>query len=795
MSYLNEMRKNKKSFGFLYPLLALLLLVLVLNRKIFITPAIGPLLNPFSGVLQNGKSVAGNKEICFGLKNSIEIQFDERSIPHIFASTQNDVFFAQGYVSATDRLWQMDFLSFVAAGRLSEIFGSDLLTYDREQRRLGILSSAKTSLEFIESNPETKSALDNYTKGVNKYIDNLSEVNLPVEYKLMDYRPEPWSNLKSVLIMKYMGALLSGYEEDLSSSYLLAALGKRKYDKLFSNYFINESTNKFSLDLVSDSLSLNSYINFPFLESSSEIRNSSFNARLGSNSWVIGPKKSISGSAILCNDPHLNLSLPAIWYELQLQSDKMNVYGYSIPGTPGIIIGYNQHISWGLTNGSTDVRDFFKLELKEDYSQFRFDGAWKNTKLVIEEIKVRNNNSFFDTIFYSLHGPISSDFRFGKKEKVGLATTWTLYDPSNEFLTFIKLNKASNYIQFKEAIQHYKCPVQNFSYADVEGNIATHLQGEILMRRLNDRGKFILDGTKSEHLSKKILTGELPFKYNPNEGFVCSANSNPFHKYDSCYINGHFSELRYGKIKQLLARPIKFTADDMKLMQLDNTNRLAELAVPILLNFVREDHSSYLEKFRNWDYKYTKETEMAWLFDYWWDLIKNNTGDELKRYKEVYKRPDDLVLLDLINNDPNSNYFDILSTDKKETAGDIVRQSFEALNKLYWYKGKWGWYNNVNIMHLSNIPAFSREKIPSSGSQNSINAMSNNWGPSARFIVEMKEKPEGYGIYAGGQSGNPASKEYDGFVNDWSNGKYYKLNFFLDRIEGESKAVYKWIIK
>lgn len=787
---------KKLSLRFLFPLLLLILLTTIMNRTMVILPPLGPLFNPFRGVVQNEKSSHHELNLNCERKSLIEILFDERAVPHVFAGNQNDLYFTQGYVTASDRLWQMDFLTYVAAGRFSEILGRDLLDYDRQQRRTGILAAAKTSLEFIEKDAETKLALDNYTEGVNMYLHHLSDADLPVEYKILDYRPEPWTNLKSVLIMKYMGALLSGYEEDASSSYLLAALGKKEYDKLFSNYLIDESKDRFSLDLLKDSLTASSYIDFSFLGSSPPSSTDSFNPRLGSNSWAIGPKKSVSGSAILCNDPHLNLSFPAVWYEIQLHSSEMNVYGYSIPGTPGVIIGYNQNIAWGLTNGSIDVRDLFKLELKRDYSQYKFEGSWKNTELTIEEIKIKNSKAFYDTIFHTIHGPIESDFRYGNKERAGFATSWTLYDPSNEFLAFVKLNKASNYLEFKEAIQHYRCPVQNFTYADTKGNIARHLQGKIQKSNWSGRSQFILDGTRSDHLPSGILTYQLPYACNPDVGFVCSANNNLFGKTDSFYVGGHYSELRSDRIKQLLSKAGKFTVEDMKLMQVDNTNRLAELAVPILIKFLTGNNEKYKKKFSEWNYKYDKDSEVSLLFERWWASIRSNTWDELSRFRKVDKQPDDLVLLNLINNEPNNKYFDKLSTNKIETAKDIICLFLDSLTKSGVTSSmKWKDYNKISIMHLSEIPAFSKMEIPSSGHPEAINALSKNWGPSVRFIVEMKEKPQGYGVYAGGQSGNPASKEYDRFIDDWTSGKYYKLNFFQNKEEANSKTIYKWTIE
>jgi penicillin amidase len=786
---------KKISFNFLYPLLALLLLVTALNRKFFMVPPLGSFLNPFRGVVQNANKSTTNLELNYARNGSIEILFDERSIPHIFSDNQKDLFFAQGYVCASDRLWQMDFLSYVSAGRLSEILGEDFLENDRHQRRSGITTSAIATLKLMESQQETKEALDNYTEGVNAFINHLSDSNLPLEYKLLDYHPEPWTNLKSVLILKYMASLLSGYEEDVPSSYLLAILGKKEYDKLFSRFLIDETKDRFALKLMTDTSSTNAYINLAFLESSSQISKSPFNPRLGSNNWAISPKKSASGSAILCNDPHLPLSFPAIWYELQLNAKDMNVYGYSIPGTPGVVIGYNQHISWGVTNGAVDVSDLFKLELKPDYSQYKFDGHWKNTIQTIEEIKIKNSKPFYDTVFYTVHGPISSDLRFGRKEKAGYASNWTSENPSNEFLAFLRLNKATNYEEFKEAISHFSCPVQNFAYADVQGNIAMHLQGEILESHLKSKGKFIMDGTKSSCLSTERLTYELPFLYNPSQEFVYSANNNPFYKNDSFFCEGYYSELRSGKIKTILSKYKKFTIEDMKSMQLDNTNRLAELALPLLIHFISQDTSKYAKQFRVWDSRYTKESEQALLFEQWWNQIRLNTWDELRRFKRVDKFPDDLILLDLISNEPNNKYFDILSTDKIENAGDVIRLSFKEITEhLPPHLLQWGNYNKLNIMHLLNIPAFSKLEMTSPSSPNAINALNGNWAPSLRLIVEMGKRPQGYGIYVGGQSGNPASEKYDQFVDDWRNGTYYKQNFFFSKEEAKDKTKYKWII-
>jgi penicillin G amidase len=782
---------KKLTMSFLFPLIAMIMLILVLDRQVFSTPPLGRFLNPFIGAVQNEQGGREDKTIELGLKKDVEVRFDKRDVPHLFAANQNDLFFAQGFVCASDRLWQMDFLSYVSAGRLSEILGKDLLEHDRVQRRNGMLESAKKSLVYIEQNAESKKALDNYTAGVNAWIHQLSYKDYPVEYKLMDYEPETWTNLKSVLIIKYMSAILSGYDDDLPASYARLTLGKQTFNDLFPNYFLEQSPTDFFLNKIADSLPEKEYLDYSFLESNAEISSSKFNPHLGSNSWAIGAQKSATGNAILCADPHLNLSLPSIWYEIQLKSNEQNVYGYSIPGVPGIIVGFNDQLSWGLTNASTDVRDYHKLLLKKDYSSYMYDGKWRKTTRVIEEIKVKNDDVFYDTVFYAHQGPIFSDLSFGNPDIRGFAIDWALHDPSNELLAFLQINKAKNNDQFVKAIRHYKCPVQNFSYADVEGNIGMYFQGNVLKRAWRDQGKFILNGSRSDHFTTKTLE-DLPFSYNPAQGYVYSANNNPFEELGSTLIYGNYSECRADKIDAILKSKKKFNVKELQAMQLNNTNRMAEIALPVLLNASQKSASPLRAKFKNWNGEFTGMSQVALSFNEWWLAIRELTWDEFNRYKKGLKQPDDLVLLELIAKDPKNAYFDLQVTEKVETANDIIALALKRVEKEAHSNRTWGEFNTLKMSHLSNIDQFSRLGIKQSGHPDAINAFTNQSGPALRMIVEMSKRPQGYGIYGGGQTGNPGSLNYQSFVDDWLNGHYYKLDFYKDA--RDAKAGHKWIL-
>lgn len=767
------------------------MLVLVLDRQVFRTPPLGRSLNPFTGVVQNENDLRTNKTVSIGVGKPVDVYFDERLVPHLFASNQEDLFFAQGYVTASDRLWQMDFISYVSAGRLSEILGKDLLEYDRTQRRNGMLYAASKSLAMMEKDKETKAALDNYTAGVNAWIDQLSYKDLPVEYKLLDYQPEPWTNLKSVLIIKYMSAILSGYESDVPSSAMRLALGEKRYDELFPNFFLDHDSSSFILNTPHDSLPKSDYLDYSFLESRAEIEESTFNPHLGSNSWAIGKDKSATGNAVLCADPHLNLSLPAIWYEIQLKGDVQNVYGYSIPGVPGVIIGFNEEISWGLTNGSADVIDYHKLILKPDYSAYKYDGKWQKTVMRLEEIKVKNETTFQDTVFYAKQGPIASDARFGDPSKRGFAFDWTLHNPSNELLSFLQINRAQNNEQFVAAIKHYKCPAQNFSYADTEGNIGMYFQGDVLLRKWKDQGKFVLDGSRSDHFEKQVIAA-LPSAYNPTEGYVYSANNNPLKVLGSQVIFGHYDELRADRIEALLKSKQTFTLNEMKTMQLDNTNRLAEIALPVLLKLCGTMDTPMKKELGKWTCQFNENSHAAVAFDEWWNTIRRLTWDEFAQLKNGAVLPDDLVLLDLISKDPNNSFFDLKSTEKQEKAADIVQRALKLTEKNIGKKQTWGDVNELTLNHLSNLAPLGRLGIRNGGHPSAINAFTRDAGPSLRMVVDMSSRPQGYGIYAGGQSGNPASKHYESFVDDWLKGSYYKLDFYQNK--QEIKARYKWTL-
>jgi penicillin amidase len=800
--------------GFLFPLLALSILVYGLSIRMQNLPPFGKLADPFIGLVQceNERALYMPRSVLghTGIIDSVQVFFDDRRVPHIYARNIQDLYFAQGYVTAYLRLWQMDFLSYLAAGRVSEVVGDPFLNYDRNQRRLGILEAAEASLQVIAQHKETDTALTAYTDGVNAYIRTLTYKDLPLEYKFMDYKPEPWTKLKTVLLMKSMGNTLAGYEEDYENTNLMLALGEKQFNFLFPDFDkqgmpeTQDQTTKPNPSLLHTEMP--AYLNYSFLSRGTVGAAGQFNPRLGSNSWVVSGRKTVSGHPILSCDPHLNLTLPSLWLEMQLTAPGLNVYGVSIPGTPSVIIGFNEHIAWGLTNGQDDVKDWYKLNITNDYKLYQLDGEWLPLKHRIEKIEIRGRKPLLDTVYQSIQGPIVSDKSFPgpRPELLNHAMHWELDNASDEFLTFIKLSRTRDYVDFQDAIRTYTCPILNFTFISRDGDIALKHQGHMTLKK-NGEGRFILDGTDTRYISGRYIPEDsLPSAFNPPSGVIVSANQHPTGTSYPYYYNGYFHESRAIRIHQLLEDDSLLTIQKMMAAQLDNSNSFAVSALPILLKNTDTSKLTPEEKkafaaLSHWNGAYEAADKNAKLFDLWWQHIKEDTWDEFKAYSFHAKLPDDYVLLDLIEHDPGNTYFDRQGTDVRETAGDIIRESFRSaysddtnLNR----KGRVTWADNnqVFLMHMMNIRAFSR-RMGSAGCPNAINATSSGWGPSWRMIVEMGDWPVAYGIYPGGESGHVRGCFYADFVDHWNKGAYYPLRLYRSKEEARSSAVCTWILK
>ncbi len=783
-----------KYFKFILSSILLIATFYGLNNKFGSIPPLGKFLNPSSGIWQNDKSDIDTSTIPIeGLIDEVTIHYDQFLIPHIFAKNDMDLYKAQGYITAKHRLWQMEFQTHASAGRLSEIFGVDALNYDREQRRKGMGYGADKTLEKITKDPEIYSLLVAYRDGVNSYIDQLKTENLPVEYKLLDYAPEPWTLKKTALLGMYMADMLSGGDGDLEYTNLLRKIGKERFDLLMPDYFdivdpvIPKERDWSDWDVSKPEVPVGG---FP-LDTIEDVM-SKPHADNGSNNWVIGASKSYSGNPILANDPHLGLNLPSIWFAMQLATPEKNTFGVTLPGTLGIIIGFNNHISWGVTNAERDVRDWYKITFKDSSkTQYYHNNTWKETSVRIENIKIKGKESYIDSVYYTHHGPVSYDHTFkGGSQLSGYALQWTGHVGSNIVRTFVELNEASNYEDYKNALKYYVAPAQNFIFSSTEGDIALWIQGKF-PNKWKGQGKFLMDGSNPEH----DWQGFIPQQHNahilnPEQGFLSSANQHPVDQTYPYYVfNDGYETYRNRVINNFLRSKSKFNIQDFKDLHNDNYNLKASELLPTMITLMdiselTDKELQIFNEVKSWDYYNDIDKLGPTIWEKWWRKVYPLTWDEFYVEGEDLARPFAYQTIYLLKNNPDMEFIDIVETEKKETASDIFQLAFkEAAEDLSKWKEehgdyRWGKYKATYLGHLlQGLPAFSRFNLPIGGNSNIVNATSKNHGPSWRMIVEMSSPPKAIGIYPGGQSGNPGSKHYDHFVDIWANGNYLELLF------------------
>ncbi len=791
-----------------------LLLVYSLNTKFGRVPPLLKFLNPFSGFWQNAEPIKvkrSNAIVLKGTKETVDIRFDDRMIPHIFAKNDHDVYFAQGYVTAMHRLWQMDFQTRYAAGRLSEVVGAQAIELDRYQRRMGMVYGAENSLKGMMQDEKSKEMMLAYTAGINAYIKSLSAANLPLEYKLLNFSPEEWTPLKCALLLKQMSAVLAMGSDEFYMSNILKKFGPEITSNLFPDYPMKE-------DPIIPSGTKWDFEPLPIPPPPPSF-NQMFNTNgtpqkidgIGSNNWAVSGEKTLSGYPILANDPHLNLTLPSIWYQIQLSAPGLNAYGVSLPGAPGITIGYNKEIAWGVTNVAADVLDYYQVKFKDTtYQQYWYNEKWNNTTSRIEKIKIRGEKTIIDTVTYTHHGPVvyfqkPKDLSLVKNVPIGSALRWIAHDQSNELLTFYYLNRGKNYADYRKALTYYSAPAQNFIFASVDNDIAITANGKFPLKWKN-QGKFILDGSdpKSDWQGW-IPAVQNPTVKNPPLNFVSSANQSSTDQTYPYYINWEFSSYERGKrVNDLLKKMNKATIDSMRVMQGDNYSLFAENLLPAILPKVDYASLNATQKealilVNKWNKRFDADEVAASVFDLWAKRLFFNIWDDKFTIAGVPMRyPSRDRTLTLIVNEPQAKWFDNTKTPQKETLADLVNESFrytcDSLEKKYGSIGQsWNWANvkNTHIPHLAKIPGFGSKTLLIGGSKSTINAMSENNGPSWRMVVELGKMPKAKGVFPGGQSGNPGSKFYDDMTSTWASGDLYELYLMQSPEDDKAKIISK----
>ncbi len=751
--------------------------------------------------------VSTNNLKVSGLSKPVTVRRDARSIPFIEASNDADLYFTQGYITASDRLWQMDLLRRISRGELAEIFGKQVLEEDKRWRRYGFSKIAEESLKTL--NPSLKTALENYARGVNAYIATLDKDSMPPEFKILQYQPSPWKPSDTLCIGKILAdGLSSTWRQDLIRA-TIQNQPKEKLADLTNNttpfdvilYGKDNGKKQISISGIKSQIQITDD-DLRFAEMDAKIRETSLSKAglyaedlAASNNWVISGKRTADGKPILANDPHLQPAAPGIWYLTHLSTPDMRVSGVTFPGVPGIVLGHNENIAWGATNVGPDVQDLYR-ETFNDKGEYKTPEGWKKIVIRKEEIKVRTNLLSPVTETQTLdveetrNGAIITD-EIGQK----FALKWTARDPQNqEFEAFFKMNRARNWTDFQTALKSYGGASQNFVFADVKGNIGWYAAGKIPIRRTGD-GALPYDGATTDgDWTGFIPFDELPHLYNPPEGFIVTANQRTVgtdYKYYGAMTRDAANPWRARRIYELLKNNTKVTMDDVRDIQHDvYSNVYAELANEIVKAQAASPET--LAVLKTFDGKMTADSKAGLIVN----EIRNCVANKIAADNKIPLLPVRERLLFWIIKDKTArwlpkgfaNYTELLKTCDKES-----RLSLADVKRFGADEANWRWGNSfvANFQHpLAVVPLIGSQFLvrytnvngsgltPNVGSYVSMRhiASPGNWD-ATRHVIPL------------GESGNPSSPYFKDQFESWRTGTPAIFAFTKEAVGKATKEI------
>ncbi len=753
-------------------------------------------------VIKSFPTVDGDVRIA-GLESAVTIQRDDYGVAHISAKNEHDLFFAQGYVHAQDRLWQMDISRRAGQGRLSEVLGSSALKFDRLFRTIGILGIA----EKLEQNlhPDSRRVLEAYSDGVNAFIES-HHGKFPIEFDMLNYSPEKWKPVHSLLVARLMAWELNiSWYTDLVLGDLYKTLGEEKAREIFPTYPENAPVivpKELRAKYLSQDMTR-------LIDADVEFRKffGTTGTHIGSNAWAVGPEKSVNGKAMLANDPHLGFSAPSKWYEVHLRGGEFNVAGVSLPGTPMIVIGHNQKIAWGLTNVMADDADFY-FEMTNSAGEYYFKDTWRPMTVVQDTILVKDSSSVILVTKSTHHGPVINDVNAtgSMTNDVLMTMRWTGQDLSDELYSLILINKANNWAEFKNGVKEFTVPGQNFVYADINGNIG-YAAGVRLPIRSAQNPTLPMPGWTGQY----DWTGFVPFEqlpslYNPPQHYIATANN----KMTDRAFPYHISNLweppsRIQRIDEMLGKQEKLTAEDFKHMQGDYFSRFAAELTPYILHAYDSvavpdiEVQVALSYFRNWHFRFSAEDVPTTLFHVFFShLLRNIFLDKMGEamfLKYIFIANIPYRVVPVLMRNPSSDWFDDKSTPQIETRDVVIRKSLEqAIQELKASLGgemktwQWGLIHTITFRHPfgSRPPlgaVFNIGPFPIGGSGTTVNNgeyyLANPYqvtlGPSTRQIVDFSDLDGALSVIPTGQSGQPMHEHYSDQTPLWLSGEYHTM--------------------
>ena len=741
-----------------------------------------------------------------GISSPVTVRRDGRGIPYIEAKNDADLYFVQGYTMAGDRLWQMDLMRRVALGETAEIFGKSVLEEDKRWRRFNFAKIAEENLQFLT--PELRAALDNYAKGVNAYIASLDATTMPVEFKILQYKPRDWKASDTIVVGKILSdALSSTWRNDL----LRASLQNLPADKLadLTNQVTPYDVILFGTDAKAAAKTAMSKTRVdvsPSLLASAdeaELARKFSLERVGlyaedlaaSNNWVISGKRTADGKPLLANDPHLQPTAPGIWYLAHLSTPDMRVSGVTLPGVPGIILGHNGDIAWGATNVGPDVQDLY-VETFNDKGEYKTLDGWQAPVVRRETINVRANPLTPATepvtidVVETRNGPVILE-EGGKK----YALKWTALDPHNtEFETFYQWNRSRNWEDFKAALKKYGGAAQNFIFADVKGNIGWYAASRIPIRRVGD-GSLPYDGSTNDgDWVGTIPFEELPNLYNPPSGLIITANQRivgTSYKYAQMSRDAA-TPWRARRITDVLEAKTKITMDDVRDTQLDTYNiPVARLSKKIVeLNAASPETLAVL---KTWDGRMTADSRGSVLANEIRGCVANRIADANKP-APAYLIRERILDMAITNNIARWLPAGMASyTDLFQTCDGSVRAALADPKRLGPDDTKWTWGRTWQSRFPHPLAAaplvggqFATPSMPIDGSGQTPNVGSS---VSMRHIASPGNWDATRHVIPLGESGDPKSPFYKDQFDAWRTGTSAVFPFTKGAVEKAASSV------
>ncbi len=737
-----------------------------------------------------------------GLTEDVRILRDGYGIPRIVAANEHDAFFALGVVHAQDRLWQMDMQRRAAEGRLSELFGTATLPFDRMFRIVGLRRIAQRIERSLPD--ETRQRLQWYSDGVNAWREH-SHGTFPIEFDLLRYEPEPWTPAHSILVARLIAWELNlSWWTDITYGALQEKLGSVMVSEILPTYPPDAPRM-----VPREDVRRHEGIALAYLHTAQAYR--VFMGRPlapgGSNAWALRPSLSTTGGAILANDTHLHLTVPSQWYEVQYGMPGLLVRGMSVPGVPGVVTGRNDSIAWGVTNLMADDADFYIERVNEEEGTYLWDGRWIPLEIIEEDISVRDDTTVTLRVRSTQHGPIVTDIQTPlSRARPGFVASmrWVGAETDDPVGAFLAINKARSWSEFLQGLRLFTVPGQNFVYADTRGNIGYACAARLPVR---NAGQGLIPVAGWEKLSG--WTGFVPFDrlprlFNPPSGYVASANNKVTDDRYPYFISDLWEPpSRIVRLHAVLGQPgARFSVRDCERLQNDTYSSLAHDLQPLLIgvcadSVIGREHGEHIRAYlQNWNYEFAREDIATSIYQTFLvrllrNIYQDEMGEDLFHDFCVLVNVPTRVTQHLLQKG-TSVWFDDVRTTDIETMDDILRRSArEAIEELIARFGtdtrtwRWGDLHTVTLQHpfglkkpLDKLFSIGPFGYPGgstalmSGEYSLTDPFFVTVGASYRQIFDLADSSGYRSILPSGQSGQVFHRHYDDQTSLWLFGGY-----------------------